>query len=194
MIIATTTEAGTDEDTEAAGRVTRQIIDSFLKRPSLSDHAINAVAAMANNDLSMMNLDGELPIGCDASFIFLERNQARFLVAGNAAAWHFENGRLAHRSEAGTAPLIGTGPHYKPRLEPVFALNREENAFLVASPTLAASLKDADLEEALNKSKSPEEWMEQLKTMVGLDKQFCAISVFLPVAKPSLLRELFLRA
>jgi len=40
----------TDEDTEIGSRVTRSIIDNFLRRPSLEDYALTAIATMASND------------------------------------------------------------------------------------------------------------------------------------------------
>ena len=49
MIIATTTEYDTDEDTEVASRVTRSIFDNYMRRPSVEDRAIHTIAVMANN-------------------------------------------------------------------------------------------------------------------------------------------------
>ena len=47
MIIATTTERGTDEDTENGSRVTRSIIDNFMRRPSLEDRAVTTIYTFA---------------------------------------------------------------------------------------------------------------------------------------------------
>lgn len=189
MIIATTSEYGTDEDTEITSRVTRSIIDNFLKRPSLDDQAIRTIAVMANNDLAMMRSDSEGHLLCDAAFVFLDRNKARFLVSGRAAAYHFENGKLVRRTSAEEADIIGSGMRYEPHVEPVFELKQEQNAFLVTSPALAQAASDEQLAEALKASKTPEEWMEKLRALAG-DKEFCAITAFLPVSRPGPLEKL----
>lgn len=190
MIIATTTDRGTDEDSESAGRVTRSITDNYMHRPSVENRAMHALSTMANNDLAMMGLNGgdrhEEPVMCDAAFVFINRKQARFLVAGASCAYHFEKGELAHRSLPGETSPIGIGPRFEPRMEPVFELNKEENAFLVASPSLARAVTDEQVTEALRASKTPEEWMEGLKRLAGDDTQFCAITCFLPLGKPPL--------
>lgn len=187
MIIATTTDRGTDEDSESASRVTRSIADNYLRRPSVEDRAIHALSTMANNDLSMMGLNGDEPPLCDAAFVFVNRKQARFLVSGGAAAYHFAGGKLAHRSLPGEASIIGMGPRYTPRLEPGFELKKEENAFLTASPSFVRAVSDEAVGEALRASSTPEEWMDRLQELAGHDVQFCAITAFLPLGKPKFL-------
>lgn len=194
MIIATTTEQGTEEDTETTSRVTRSMFDNFMRRPSIEDQAIRTIASMANNDLSMMNPENDDAVLCDAAFVFLDRNKARFLISGKSAAWHFEDGKLKNRSSRDAAPQIGSGRYYEPHLEPVFELKQGKNAILAASQTLAEQVSDEEIEKALNESASPEEWMERLVNLVGEDKQFCAITAFLPSEKPSLLKSLFHRS
>jgi len=194
MIIATTTDRGTDEDSETAGRITRSMVDNFMRRPSTEDRAVHALSTMANNDLCMMSLNDERPPLCDAAFIFIDRNKARFFISGSSAAYHFENGKLAHRSDPADADIIGSGPHFRPRMEPAFELNQVENAFLTASASLAHAVTDEALEESLRASASPEEWMERLKELAGPDMQFCAITAFPPIIKHSRLKGLFTRS
>ena len=193
MIIATTSEHDTEEDTEVGSRVTRSICDNFMRRPSLEDHAITAISTMASNDLAMLRSVDDQLIMCDAAFVFMDRNRARFLTSGSSAAFHFEEGKLAHRSEPGESPVIGSGPRYKPRLEPVFQLNNAKNVFLAVSKTMAEALTVEAMEETLNQSENPEDWMQRLEALVGEDKQFCAIAAFLPQTSPSFFRSLFNR-
>lgn len=191
MIIATTTDQATEEDTEVSSRVTRSMFDNFMRRPSLEDQAILTIASMANNDLAMMRSIDSDQILCEAAFVFIDQSRYRFLISGQSAAWHFENGRIVHRSNAEKAPVIGAGVHYTARLEPIFELGQEKNAFLTASRTLAENLTDDDLEETLQASETPEEWMQHLVEKVGPQKQFCAITAFLPNEKPSIFKTLF---
>lgn len=187
MIIATTTEYGTDEDTETCGRLTRSIMDSYMRRPSVEDHAVRKIVVMAGNDASMIQAGSHKPPMYDAALILINRNFCRFLISGSAASYHFEEGTLAHRSDPAEASVIGSGPRYEPRLEPAFQLRPAKNAFLTASRSFAQRVSDQDIEQALQQSQSPEEWMERLKALAGPDTHFCAVAAFLPMAKPSFL-------
>lgn len=193
MIIGTTTDQQSEEDTEVASRVTRSVFDNFMKRPSLSDQAISTIASMANNDLSMMRGEDD-SVACDAAFVFLDKEGVRFLISGRAAAWHFEEGKMKHRSQPEMAPTIGGGLSYKARLEPAFELKEGKNAFLVASRSVDELLTDSELEELLNASSTPEEWMDLIIEKIGPDRQFCAITAFLPEEKPSFIQGLFSHA
>ncbi|MCR5138418.1 MAG: hypothetical protein K6C12_15225 [Oscillospiraceae bacterium] len=186
MIIATTTEYGTDEDSEIASRVTRSVFDNFMRRPSLEDRAIRTIAIIANNDLAIMNAKEEEPVSCDAAFVFVDRGKARFLISGSSVCCHFEDGKLVHRSLREEAEAIGSGMRFEPRLEPAFEIQTGKNAFLAGSRSLAENLTDQDLEETLQESETPEEWMRRLRQRMGEEKQFCAITAFLPPEKPLL--------
>ena len=193
MIIATTTEHGVDEDSEYSSRVTRSIIDNFMRRPSLEDRAIQTIATMANNDLMMMWSENETPMMFDAAFAFIDQGRARFLISGGSAAYHFEDGKLRHRSDAGEASLIGSGVRYSPRMEEAFEIGHGKTVILTASRRLAATVSDEALEESLVGAEDPEAWMERLKALVGAESQFCAIAAFLPTEKPSILKAMLRR-
>ena len=193
MIIATTTEQGTNEDTEAASRVTRSIADNYLRRPSIEDRAVHMLATMANNDLSMISQRDEEPSRCDGAYVFVNHNKARFLTAGDSVAYHFVGGELDHRSDEGVADSFGIGPRYEPNIGPIFELQLAENAFLTASGSLAAAVSAEAICEALRASGTPENWMEQLTLLAGPETQFCAVATFLPVKKHSRLRALISR-
>lgn len=193
MTIATTTEYGVDEDSEYSSRVTRSIIDNFMKRPSLEDRAIRTIATMANNDLMMLRGENETPPTFDAAFAFINQGQARFLISGGSAAYHFVDGKLIHRSAPGEAELIGSGTRYNPRMEAPFEIGQGKIVFLTASRCLAAAVSDEALEESLVGVENPESWMERLKALVGEEKQFCTIAAFLPSQRPPLLKAMMRR-
>ena len=189
MIIATTTDYGCDEDSDSCGRVTRTLIDNFMRRPSVEDRAITALTTIANNDLAMLSTAGDHQPMCDAAFCLVDRNRCRFFISGSSAAYHFEGGTLAHRSLPGEADVLGSGPRFSPRLEESFELHTGENAFLCASPALPKAVTDDQVGEALRESKTPEEWMDRLKELAA-GIQFCAVTAFLPNAKHSVLKTL----
>ena len=187
MIIATITEYGTDEDSELSSRVLRSVADSFLRRPSVEDKPVRMIAIMASNDLNMMRGMDDPP-RCDGALVLLDGNKARFLMSGLAAAYHFEEGRLAHRSKPEEVSCIGSGVRYEPYMEPVFELKPGRNAFLTASRGLAGALDDRAVEEALKASETPEQWMERLAALAGPERAFCAVAAFLPDRRPPLFK------
>ena len=189
MIIATITEYGSDEDTEIGSRVLRSMADSYMRRPAVADEPMRMISVMANNDLALMRDTGER-IECDAAVAFLYGSKARFFLSGAAAAYHFEQGRLAHRTRREEGSVIGRAIRFEPTLEEAFTLKPGKNAILTASPGLGRSVSDRALEEALNESETPEEWMHHIEGLLAPDTRFCAVAAFLPDEKPSLLRKL----
>lgn len=149
-----------------------------------------AIAGMANNDLIVMNMQGEASTLCEGAFVFVNHNKGRFLISGVAAAYHFENGKIVHRSAPGEAPPFGASYHYSPRLEPTFELGKAEHAFLTLSRSLAIRIGDEELEGSLVGVETAEQWMQHLTELAGHETQFCAVTAFLPPARPGLLKRI----
>lgn len=190
MILAVTTEAGSQEDAREAGCLTQFVLDSFGMRPSVEERAVRRLAYMACNNLAMLQTGSERPVRLDAAFVFVRHGQARFLISGESAAYHFEAGVLAHRSQPDTADRFGAGPSFQTRMEPVFSLRHSDNALLAASPSLAHTLTEEQIQQALQGAKTPEEWLERLKEQMGPDRPFNAAAAFVPGAGPSFLKSL----
>ena len=161
-IIAVATEHLTDEDIEATSKVTRIIADSFIRRPSMEERAIRQICGFANDGLSMHQADPSGHVLCDAGILLLLRQQARWIVTGKSRVFHFENGKLARQSDPEDLPPFGSGPALGLSVSPSFTVTAEENAFLVCSGALADSVSAEQMEEDLNASRSPSEWMDKL--------------------------------
>ena len=177
-----TSDYDTEEDTELGSRVTRSCIDNYMRKPSLEDRAMSMISTMANNDLIMLLSGRDKPVLFDAAFVFVNHEEARFLISGESAAYYLKDGRLVRSSLPQGTAVIGSGLSYRAGLEPKFTLDGEKNAFLTASKSLNSVLTGEILEETLAESKTPGEWMEKLKALAG-EKQFCAAAVFLPPRK-----------
>lgn len=187
MIIVTTTDFKTDEDSELASKATKIAIDSFLKRPGLDDKAMRAVADFANNGVFMENggqedKNEEKPL-CAMAGLFSIDGHARWIACGGAMVFHFEDGKLARHSAAKETPPLGVGPRYFLELEDTFELTAEKNAFLVCSRELALQTTPEMLEKTLENSKTPEEWVKNILAEVDTKRQFCLNVLFLPERK-----------
>lgn len=181
-IFVTATEAGSDEDCEAAGRVTKVLIDHFTRRPSIEDKAVRYIARQCSNALFPPG-DTEALCCCDLGAVLIVDGSVRYFLSGNARIWYFADGKLDHSSGTAAHPLLGERFTYTPELLPPFPLREGNNGFLIASPRLGALVTDQELEEALTASDSAEEWMRKILECAGEDAQFCATAVFLPPSK-----------
>lgn len=190
-VCVTATEAGTDEDCEAAGRIVRIFIDHYMKRPSLRDEALMYITHQCGSTLYAPS-DIAPFLLCDmAALLFLE-DQARFFVSGGSRVRHFVDGELVRSSRPGQ-PLLGSTRNYVPALEDPFPLQEGENAFLLSSPKLDELVSEDEIREALLGSVDAEGWLGKLVERTGGDAQFCAAAVFMGPAQPAGLRRLLRR-
>lgn len=190
MICVTATESGTDEDCEAGGRITKTLIDHYMRRPSLEDRVLTILAKECSKSLYVPgNTD---PFGCcDMAALLLLEGEARWLISGTSRVWYFFERKLAGGSGDRAYPLLGQRMAYDPVLDPPVRLREGDNAFLLASRKLAETVSVSAMEEALAASADAAEWMEKLIALAGTETQFCATTVFLkPMGPQTLLQKL----
>lgn len=188
-IFVTATEAGTDEDCEATGRVTKVLIDHYTRRPSLEDKALVYIARQCSNALFLPG-NNRAVCCCDLGAVLLMDGSIRYFLSGNARIWHFFDGKLDHSINAAPHPLLGERFSYTPELLPPFSLPEGNNAFLIASPRLCSLITDEALEESLYDAATAKEWIGNIVKHTGQGAQFCMTAVFLPPAKKHWLRRL----
>lgn len=183
MICVTATESGTDEDCEAAGRITKTLIDHYMRRPSLEDRVMSILAKECNKSLYVPgNMDS---FGCcDMAALLLLEGEARWLVSGTSRVWYFFDGKLVGGSGDSAYPLLGQRMAYDPMLDPPLRLREGNNVFLLASRKLAETVSVPELEETLAESSNAVDWMERLISRAGADTQFCATTVFIKPKGP----------
>lgn len=177
MICVTATESGTDEDCEAGGRITKTLIDHYMRRPSLDDRVMDILAKECNKSLYVPGSTDSLSC-CDMAALLMLEGEARWLVSGTSRIYYFFNRKLAGGSGDSPYPLLGQRMAYDPILDPPIRLQEGDNAFLLASRKLTETVSVPEMEEMLAESSDAADWMERLTSRAGKDIQFCATTVF----------------
>lgn len=193
MICVTATESSTDEDCEAAGRVTKTLIDHYMRRPSLEDRVMDILLKECNKSLYVPGNTDSFGC-CDMAALLLLEGEARWLVSGTSRVYYFFDGKLAGGSGGSAYPLLGQRLSYNPILDPSVRLREGDNVFLLASRKLSETVSVPELEETLAGSSDAADWMEKLISRAGADTQFCATTVFLKPRGPQSIFQRLYRA
>lgn len=172
-----------DNDDPQAGEAAGHICaDSFLRRPSLKDVAMETIGVFMNNAV----LARHRPVygqedRFDAAALFLFKDQARALLSGTAGIFMFSDGELFWHSASKRYPDLGISPAYRTEAEPVFDLPRdvrERAAVLICSGILPDGADTQMLRDALKSAELPGDWLREVMPRIGEDRS--ALAAFLP--------------
>lgn len=106
--------------------------DSFIRRPSLCDEAMDTISTFINEGIYIFQ-EADKRFLCSTAILYVFRGRARWVVSGNAGICHFRNGKLINRTEGSSIPLFGERVRWNADTEPEFDVSEGENAFLLYS-------------------------------------------------------------
>lgn len=177
------------------------IVPSFMKRPSLSGEAMNAIFERANSGV-LTEQTPQYPTIASASAIFFIKNKFVYASAGDNVIFHFVNGKIVDVFSCDPGeepPCLGLPDYSSPRISDPIAFGKGENTFLICTRQFAESISDETLEETLaqsthytqkgNKRISDvkcDKWLKALKGELpdfNGDNQYSAIAVSMPAKK-----------
>lgn len=160
------------------------MIDTFMKRPSLEDRAMEGIAQFVNEHLSSSQKENRYEDGiCAFAAVFILRGKARWLTGGGSMVYHFADKQLIRYSQCVDAPPLGMSAQYNVELEDAFDLTEGENAFLVCSKEMAKQTPPELLERTLQNADSAEDWLQAIVSEIGESRQYCASAMILPAKK-----------
>lgn len=165
------------ESGEAAGKL---CADSFLRRPSLKDVAMETIGVFMNNAVLARHRPSQND-RFDAAAVFIFKDQARALLSGRVGAWLFVDGQPYWQSAAKQYPDLGRSPAYQAQAEALFDLPRKVEkraALLLCSGMLSEEADIAMLKETLAGADSPGGWLKEIMPVMGEEKS--ALAAFLP--------------
>ena len=184
-------------------KVTRIFIESFMKRPSVSNEAMDAIYKLANNGV-LVTQSPQYPAFASASGIFMLKNKFVFASAGDNVIFHFVDGILKEvfSGANGADPVyLGNTRFSTPKVSDQMTFAKGENTFLMCSRKFAEAFSERDIEEALARAthvtqKGKERvtdvkcdrWLRELWDMLGnIDdrEEYSAIAMSLPAKKKS---------
>ena len=132
-------------------KVTRIVIESYMKRPSLSTEAMDSIFKLANNGV-LVTQSPQYPSFASTACVFMLKNKFVFASAGDNIIFHFVNGviRNVFAGAAGDEPIcLGNTRFSAPKVSEQLGFAKGENTFLICSKKFADAFSDAELEEAL---------------------------------------------
>lgn len=105
--------------------------ESFLRRPSTGDAAMNAISGFINDRLYMLQ-EPRKEFLCDTAFLYIHHGFARVVVSGNACAYHISNGEIvnSYRIEG---VWYGRRPKWEKKPDPEVALEKTDHYFLLVA-------------------------------------------------------------
>lgn len=116
----------------ACGKALEISTESFIRRPSLADTAINTILSFVNDGVYIYQ-ERDKKFLCNSAICYVLKGKARFIVSGNAVAYHFRNGELIYSVKGQDIPMFGERLHWKGKAEPEFDISHGTNALVVCS-------------------------------------------------------------
>lgn len=175
-------ESNPEIDKDIIERLMRTYVESYLRRPSVSDTAMTALSSFGNNIAFARQTPGK-PFMIDSAVLYISKSKARWTISGTTRVLYFADGKLAAESDQKEYPRIGVEPVYMPELSEPVTLSKATNAFLLCSKELTDKLSISELEDTLSVSQSSEEWMNAIEARCGGFTQYNAVCLLLPPKK-----------
>lgn len=132
-------------------KVTRILVESFMKRPAVSYEAMSAIFERANNGL-MVTQSPQYPSYASASAVFFVKNNFVYATAGDNVIFHFVNGRITDVfcNDPGEEPqYLGVPGYTAPKVSEQVPFSKGSHTFLICSRSFADALNEDILEGAL---------------------------------------------
>ena len=147
------------------GKVTRVVLENYMRRPSLKDDALMKLTEFAHNAICIEQTPN-FHVSSSLAVLMTQGDHFRWLCAGDVHIFHFVNGQLMN-SNKGLSPELG-GSESKdcpPESLAETAFGQGENSFLLCSGSLLRYLKIGEIENALSLSDTAEDWLQSLKDL-----------------------------
>ncbi len=184
-------------------KVTRILIESFMKRPSLGTEAMDAIYKLANNGV-LVTQSPRYPSFASAGSVFFLKNKFVFSCAGDNVIFHFVDGMIKEvfsGNSSGDAVYLGNTRFASPKVSEQITFAKGVNTFLVCSKRFADCFPESVLEETLanatqvtqrGKERITEvncdRWLSELWDMIeNFDdrEEYSAVATSLPEKKKS---------
>ena len=132
--------------------ITKDIVESFMRRPSLGTEASDAIFKRANDRVLVNQSPQQYPACVSSSAVFCLKNKFVFATAGDNVIFHFVDGTLKEvfTGDSGVDPLyLGHLRYTSPKVSDQITFAKGENTFLICSRKFAEAFTENQLEEEL---------------------------------------------
>ena len=121
--------------------------ESFLRRPSLADEAMETIARFIKEGVYILQ-DVDKRFCCAAAFLYVFKGRGRVFFAGNALAIHLQDGKVVDRFSDPGASEIGNSLRGKNAFSSEFDVSNGTNDFLLCAAVKAFSFDTLPLPQA----------------------------------------------
>lgn len=164
------------------GKVTRVILENYLRRPSLKEEALKKLTEFAHDAICVQQ-SPEYQAECALAVLLTQGNEFRWITTGDVRIFHFVNGQIMETNR-GDAPRLGSGKTREmPEVLGITGFQQGENSFLLCSGSFAKYVNEQEIENALSLSDNAEEWLRTLRDLYESrceSEPYALMTVFMP--------------
>ena len=168
----------------ASSKVTKILLENFLRRPSLNDEAMSHLANFANDGIFAMQ-SPQYRTSCSAGALFFHKDSYRYLGFGTVRAYHFVDGQIIHAYPETPVESLGSRQHIDSISQPAAKFGKGENSFLLCSANFASAITPDELEESLAEATTAEHWVTLLRNLFESrsSEEYALTVMFMPKKK-----------
>ena len=152
--LSTAHGAPKEKQEKVMGKPSKIFIESFMRRPSLSDEAASGIMGLVNDSI-LVEQSAYYRTEAEMAAMMFIGDQFRIVRAGDIVVLHFVNGMLLNPEELegpSDRPALGSLDYSEPDTEALSEFGHGENTFLFCTRSFANTLTEELLEDTLQRS------------------------------------------
>lgn len=185
-----------DADSRVWAKPTKIVLESYLKRPSLNDQAMEGIMNVLKDGM-LVEQSYHYRTEAEVGVVFFKGDHFRIAQAGNVVVLHFVNGMLVNPEvlKESDRPNIGSADYEQAEFSDAEEFSHGENTFLLCNKEFAVALGEEAIEDALIRSSFTidekrgitsydcNRWLKALRDIFeesNMGKDFTAIAFSIP--------------
>lgn len=136
---------------DACGKMISISSESFLRRPSLKDVAMDTISTFVNEGIYILQ-EPRKEFLCSGVILYMFRRKVRMVVSGMSAVYHFQDGKFVERFLPETEQLFGQRMAWKQKARAEIDLSKGNHTFLLYSGQEIPDIEITKIESMLQDS------------------------------------------
>ena len=181
---------GYDNGKFASEKAAQTMIEYFDQQDSLDEDQMQAAAMLANKNIKEQQVIRNSNMKTTIVVLGIDDLKARWMHVGDSRLYHFKNGKIVDQtmdhSVSQIAVLMGEisqeeirfhedrnrvlralgSDNAKPDISKLTIIDGRKEAFLLCTDGFWEYVYEEEMEEALRKSKNPEQWIEKMRVIL----------------------------
>ena len=179
-------------DSEPIGsKVTRIIVENYIRKPSLRDEALDKISEFANSGV-LIKQTPTYHVECSIGMLMVQKDKFRWLRCGDVNLYHFVDGQLVLSTVDGNSTPLGTVGDLRMDTIDATELGKGENSFLICSTSFAEHIRTTEMENALSAADSADQWLRMLKDLYedrANGEAYSIMTIFVPSKRRRLMKK-----